>query len=153
MRIDSPIDEMDRRIIRLLQKNGRMPNTEIAREIAVTETTVRHRVNRLIDEGLIQIVAVPTPKAAESNVSAIVGLSVQPPHMQTIATRIRELSEVRYVGLSVGRYDIIVEAFFRDKEHLLEFVSMTLGAMDGIVSSETSLILRVAKFAYEWEIQ
>ena len=85
MRIDSPIDEMDRRIIRLLQKNGRMPSTEIAREIAVTETTVRHRVNRLIDEGLIQIVAVPTPKAAESNVSAIVGLSVQPPHMQTIA--------------------------------------------------------------------
>jgi Lrp/AsnC family transcriptional regulator for asnA, asnC and gidA len=149
---DPPIDEMDRRIIQFLQKNGRAPNTEIAREIAVTETTIRNRVSRLVDEGLIQIVAVPTPKAVGGNISAIVGLSVQLPHMQAIATKVAGFSEVRYVGLSVGRYDIMVEAFFRDQEHLLEFVSTKLGSMKGIVSSETSVILRVAKFSYEWEI-
>lgn len=152
MNSDPPIDEMDRRIIRFLQKNGRAPNTEIAREIAVTETTIRNRVSRLVDEGLIQIVAVPTPKAVGGNISAIVGLSVQLPHMPAIATKVAAFSEVRYVGLSVGRYDIIVEAFFRDQEHLLEFVSTKLGSMKGIVSSETSVILRVAKFSYEWEI-
>ena len=152
MNSESPIDEMDRRIIRFLQKNGRAPNTEMAREFAVTETTIRNRVSRLIDEGLIQIVAVPTPKAVGVNISAIVGLSVQLPHMEPIATKIGRFPEVRYVGLSVGRYDIIVEAFFRDQEHLLEFVSKKLGTMKGIVSSETSVILRVAKFSYEWEI-
>jgi Lrp/AsnC family transcriptional regulator for asnA, asnC and gidA len=72
--------------------------------------------------------------------------------MQAIATKVAGFSEVRYVGLSVGRYDIMVEAFFRDQEHLLEFVSTKLGSMKGIVSSETSVILRVAKFSYEWEI-
>ena len=56
------------------------------------------------------------------------------------------------MGISTGRYDLIVEAFFADHEHLLEFVSTTLGGMPGVSAVETSLILKVAKFSYEWEI-
>ena len=56
------------------------------------------------------------------------------------------------MGVATGRYDIIVEAFFNDQEHLLEFVSRKLGALKGVTGAETSLILKVAKFSYEWEI-
>jgi Lrp/AsnC family transcriptional regulator for asnA, asnC and gidA len=72
--------------------------------------------------------------------------------MQDVAETIRTYDEVRYVGMSVGRYELIVEAFFADQEHLLEFVSKKLGQLPGIGNLETSIILKVVKFSYEWEI-
>jgi Lrp/AsnC family transcriptional regulator for asnA, asnC and gidA len=85
-------------------------------------------------------------------VSAIIGISVQLPSLHAVSERLVGYPEVRYVGVATGRYDIIVEAFFNDQEHLLEFVSRKLGALKGVTGAETSLILKVAKFSYEWEI-
>ncbi len=146
------IDGVDRAIIRLLQKDGRASNTEIGRELGLTETTIRKRVARLCGEGLISIVAVPTPQAIGMTTSAIIGISVQLQHIHGVSDQLVSLPEVRYVGASTGRYDLIVEAFFSDHEHLLEFVTHELGGMPGITAVETSLILKVAKFSYEWEI-
>jgi Lrp/AsnC family transcriptional regulator, regulator for asnA, asnC and gidA len=147
-----PVDEVDREIIRLLQRDGRTSNTDIARALEVTETTIRKRIARLIDEDLVNVVAVPTPRAVGMTLSAIIGISVQLPSLQAISERLVAYQEVRYVGVATGRYDIIVEAFFNDQEHLLEFVSRKLGALKGVTGAETSLILKVAKFSYEWEI-
>jgi Lrp/AsnC family transcriptional regulator, regulator for asnA, asnC and gidA len=147
-----PVDEVDREIIRLLQKDGRTSNTDIARALDVTETTIRKRIARLIDEDLVNVVAVPTPRAVGMTVSAIIGISVQLPSLHAVSERLVGYPEVRYVGVATGRYDIIVEAFFNDQEHLLEFVSRKLGALKGVSGAETSLILKVAKFSYEWEI-
>jgi Lrp/AsnC family transcriptional regulator, regulator for asnA, asnC and gidA len=147
-----PVDEVDREIIRLLQRDGRTSNTDIARALDVTETTIRKRIARLIDEDLVNVVAVPTPRAVGMTVSAIIGISVQLPSLQAVSERLVGYQEVRYVGVATGRYDIIVEAFFNDQEHLLEFVSRKLGALKGVTGAETSLILNVAKFSYEWEI-
>ena len=79
-------------------------------------------------------------------------ISVQLPHISAVAEQLVGLPEVRYLGFSTGRYDLIMEAFFVDHEHLLEFVSTKLGGLDGVTGVETSLILKVAKFSYEWEI-
>jgi Lrp/AsnC family transcriptional regulator, regulator for asnA, asnC and gidA len=147
-----PVDEVDREIIRLLQKDGRTSNTDIARALDVTETTIRKRIARLIDEDLVNVVAVPTPRAVGMTVSAIIGISVQLPSLHAVSERLVGYPEVRYVGVATGRYDIIVEAFFNDQGHLLEFVSRKLGALKGVTGAETSLILKVAKFSYEWEI-
>jgi len=84
--------------------------------------------------------------------SAIIGISVQLVDLRTVSEQLVHCPEVRYVGLSTGRYDLIVEAFFNDHEHLLDFVSSKLGGMPGVTGVETSLILKVAKFSYEWEI-
>jgi Lrp/AsnC family transcriptional regulator for asnA, asnC and gidA len=84
--------------------------------------------------------------------SAILGISVRLPHLHEVADQLVAYPEVRYVGMSTGRYEVIVEAFFQDQEHLLEFVSRRLGALPGVTGVETSLILKVAKFSYEWEI-
>jgi Lrp/AsnC family transcriptional regulator for asnA, asnC and gidA len=146
------LDEIDRRVIRILQTDGRRPNTEIARDLHVSETTIRKRVSQLVSQGLINIVAVPTPRAVGLNLSAIIGISVTLPKLKDISEELKRQKEVRYVGVSTGRYDIIVEAFFLDQQHFLDFISNRLGRMDGITSLETSMILDVVKFSYEWEI-
>ena len=147
-----PVDDVDRAIIRQLQRDGRASNTEIGRELGLTETTIRKRVARLVNEGLISIVAVPTPQAVGMMTSAIIGISVQLQHLHRVSDGLVAMPEVRYVGASTGRYDLIIEAFFSDHEHLLEFVSKHLGSMPGVTAVETSLILKVTKFSYEWEI-
>ena len=149
---DDILDEIDRRVIKILQVDGQHPNTEIARELKVSETTIRKRVAQLVSRGLINIVAVPTPRAAGMNMSAIIGISVTLPKLKEISEELKSLREVRYVGLSTGRYDIIVEAFFFDQQHFLDFISSRLSRMDGITSLETSMILDIVKFSYEWEI-
>jgi Lrp/AsnC family transcriptional regulator, regulator for asnA, asnC and gidA len=146
------VDELDRKIIKMLQVDGRLSNTEIARVLEITETTVRKRIAHLLDERLISIVAVPTPEAAGMNLSAIIGISVELTAIHGVADAIRSYTEVRYIGMSAGRYDLMVEAFFTDQEHLLEFVTDKLGGLPGITNLETSIILKVVKFSYEWEI-
>ncbi len=146
------LDEMDRRIIRLLQHDGRMSNTDIARQLEVTETTVRKRIGRLLDEGLMNIVAVPTPEAVGMSLSSIIGVSVDLTAMHRVGDAIRAYPQVRYVGMSAGRYDLIIEAFFSNQEQLLDFVTDKLGALEGVNNIETSVILKVVKFSYEWEI-
>ena len=146
------LDELDRRVIKILQADGRRPNTDIARELHVSETTIRKRVSQLVSRGLINIVAVPTPRALGMNLSAIIGISVTLPRLREISEDLKRQKEVRYVGVSTGRYDIIVEAFFFDQQHFLDFISSKLSRMDGITGLETSMILDVVKFSYEWEI-
>jgi Lrp/AsnC family transcriptional regulator, regulator for asnA, asnC and gidA len=95
---------------------------------------------------------VPTPRAAGMNLSAIIGVSAELPRLEQISRQLHDSPEVRYVGISTGRYDILVEAFFVDQQHFLKFISGTLGRMQGVTGVETSVILEVVKFSYEWEI-
>ena len=149
---ESPLDGTDREIVRVLQRNGRTSNTEIGRALGLTETTIRKRIARLIDDGLVNIVAVPTPRAVGTTMSAIIGISVNLGDLDMVSRTLSMSPEVRYLGLSTGRYDIILEAFFNDTEHLLSFVSDRLGSLPEVTSVETSIILRVDKFSYEWEL-
>jgi Lrp/AsnC family transcriptional regulator, regulator for asnA, asnC and gidA len=148
----SELDATDREILRLLQDDGRMSNTDIARRIGVTETTVRKRLAAILEGGYVNIVAVPTPKLAGLTVSAILGISVELRALSSVARALVALPEVRYCGISTGRFDLIVEAFFTDHEHVVDFVTNVLGRMDGLTDVETSLILKIEKFSYEWQI-
>lgn len=144
------IDETDRGIIGILQHDGRISNTEIGRTLGLTETTIRKRIARLIDAELVNIVAIPTPQAIGMTTSAIVGISIELSSLEVAMSELATYAEVSYVGASTGRYDLIIEAFFSGHGHLLEFVTHTLGSMEGVREVEVSLILRVEKFSYEW---
>ena len=146
------LDEMDKQIVRLLQKNARTPNTEMARALGVAETTIRNRVNRLVDEDLIEVVAVVSPSATDATISAILQLRVEPRHYHGVMAALREHSEIRYLALTLGRSQVMIEAFFRDHEHLLEFQVDVLGQIAGVTSVETSVVVHVGKYSYEWEI-
>jgi Lrp/AsnC family transcriptional regulator for asnA, asnC and gidA len=145
-------DDLDKQIIALLQQDGRRPNTELAQLLGVTETTVRKRIGRLVSENLIKVVAVPSPEVVGMTMSAIVGITVEMNAHQDVAAALEALTQTRYVGYSTGPYDLIIEVFFRSHEELLDLLSKKLARIPGIVKTDTSVILKVTKFAYEWEI-
>jgi Lrp/AsnC family transcriptional regulator for asnA, asnC and gidA len=146
------LDEMDKRIVRLLQRNARVPNTEIARALNVTEATVRNRVSRLLDEELIGIVAVVDQKATEATISAFIGICVDLAHAEAVAEALRERPEARYVAQTLGPAQVLAETFFRDHDHLLAFRNEFLGSLPGVTCVDVSIVLRVHKLSYEWEI-
>lgn len=147
------LDDLDKGIIGILKSDGRASNVEIARSLGVTEATIRKRIANLLGQELIEIVAVPTPKLAGYRLSAIMGLNVSLDRLRQVSDTLTEFPEVRYCGLSTGRFDIMIEAFFSSHEHLLSFSAEKVGAVDGVVKVETFLILDISKFSYEWEIE
>jgi len=146
------LDELDRQIIRFLQSNARMPNTEIARALKVTETTIRNRVNRLLEEELIEMVALITPKAKDATVSAFILVCVLPESVEEAIEILKPRPEVRYLGRMLSRSQILMETFFTDHDHLLQFQDECLGRLPGVQAIDTSLVLKVEKLSYEWEI-
>ncbi len=127
----SQLDDLDMRIVAALQRNGRITNIEMARSLGVSEATIRNRMGRLLEEDLINIVAVPTPRAVGMTMSAIIGISVELDQLDQVLAMLSACPEVRYVGVATGRHDVMIEAFFFDQDHLLRFIAEQLGRSAG----------------------
>ncbi|NMB00004.1 MAG: Lrp/AsnC family transcriptional regulator [Firmicutes bacterium] len=146
------IDEFDREIIRLLQHDGRMPFLTIANELGLAEGTVRRRVAKLLDEGLLKIVGIANPFKVGLNTVAVVGLKVDRGRIEPIAKELSALTEVRYVALSTGNYDLVIEVVVASNDELLTFLVDKLSEIPGINNTGTSIVLKVAKEDLAWEI-
>jgi len=147
-----PYDRLDRQIIALLQHDGRMSNSAIARELGLAEATVRRRIGRLLDSGTLRVVAVPSPYTVGLTLSAIIGVSCELARLDEVAQTISGFIETRYLGYSTGSFDLMIEAFFYSHQHLLDFLTKKIAAIDGVTGTETAIILKVAKFSFEWEL-
>ena len=146
------LDLTDRCIISLLQVDGRLSHTEIARRLGIPEATVRRRMKRMLDERTIRIVAQPEPFKTGFGVRTIIGLRIQPGKVMEAIAALRPLQQVRYIGVTAGTYDIVVETIFHDNKELRDFLLVTLGQTPGLVSSETSYLLDIAKWAYKIDL-
>lgn len=144
------LDSVDKQIIRLLQEDGRRSNVEIARRIGVAEATVRKRLERLLAEGVIQIVAIPDPAKVGFPTSTVIGLQVDLGKVGEIGDRLAQMEEVRSVKYTTGEYDIVVEALFQSDEQLLEFLTNELASIPGVRRAATSHVLKVVKGSEEW---
>lgn len=147
-----PIDDLDRKIIAILQRDGRTPNVEMARLLGVAEGTIRRRVERLIDEGVIGIAAVTDPYKVGIGIVALIDLDVDLAHLDDVARRLIEMPSVRVVAYTTGVHDIFVEALFPSQQDLLEFLKDQLPRISGIRNTETSIVLSLLKRSYEWEL-
>lgn len=146
------LDDFDREIIRLLQSDGRMPFLTIANELGLAEGTVRRRVAKLLDEGLIRIVGIANPFKVGLNTVAIVGLKVERGKIEPIAKELSALPQVRYVALSTGNYDLVIEVVVPSNDELLTFLVDTLSEVEGINNTGTSIVLKVAKQDLAWNL-
>lgn len=146
------LDEFDRAIINLLQKDGRMPFLTIANQLDLAEGTVRRRVAKLLNEGLLRIVGVADPFKVGLNTVAVVGLKVDRSRIETIAEQLQALAQVRYVALSTGNYDLVIEVVVPSNDELLTFLVDTLREIEGISNTGTSIVLKVAKQDLAWEV-
>jgi Lrp/AsnC family transcriptional regulator for asnA, asnC and gidA len=143
---DAPrLDGLDRAVLQRLQEDGRVPFSELANALGMSEGTVRNRVNRMKDLGVLRIIAVTEPSLLGYSLDCIIGLEVELGRVETVAARLTEYPELRYVGIATGPYDIIIAGDFASERHLLEFLTRTLAQIDGIRRTETSRILQVHK--------
>jgi Lrp/AsnC family transcriptional regulator for asnA, asnC and gidA len=141
------MDELDLAIIDFLRKDGRMSYTQIARELGVTEGTVRNRVAGLQDAKVIQIIGLTDPHRLGYEAPAMIGVSIQPPHLEEAAKAISSMPEVSYLIMVSGEFDLFVEVLCRDREHLATFLRQELQTVIGIQRTETFMILHTYKMA------
>jgi len=141
------LDEIDRRIIALLQDNGRIPNVEIAKELGVAEGTVRRRLERLLSSGIIHIKAVVNPTELGLATPVMIGLTVDLAYVEKVAKRLAAFPEIYSVRIITGNYDMIAEASFSSPDQLFSFLTTNVASIPGVKHVETCHILKVVKWA------
>lgn len=145
------LDDLDRRIMKLLRHDGRLTYAQIARTVRVSEPTVRKRIDRLSRAGAIVIIGLVNPAPIGFPVDAMIGIRAVRGRVKEVGCRLAAMENVAYVAYVAGSFDIIIEAFLPDTEGLFKFLSEDLEAIDGISSTETWHVLRTEKFFYNWE--
>ena len=147
-----PIDDLDRSIIRLLQEDSRMPSAEIARRLGVAERTVRARINRLVQDGVVKLVAIVNPAALGYDVTADIFLEVEPGRLEDVAEQLVAMEEVAYVGLTTGDRDISIQVFVPSVDALYRFITEKLQRIPGVVGTTTYVVPRVLKWLHHWSL-
>lgn len=146
------LDALDRRIIDQLQEDGRRSNVAIARALGVTETTIRHRIDRLIANGFIRIAAVIDPRKTPYQTDAMIWIRLDRQRARQAGKALAALPHVVYVAFTAGAYDMLVEALFESDDQLFEFLTTTLSRIPGILHSETYHVLKTLKINYDWKL-
>ncbi len=142
------MDKTDLAILSLLQKDARRSFTDIANELNISEGTVRNRVSRLVEKRSIQLVGLIDPNQLGFEAPAMIGVTVQSNLLEEAATQIAQFPEVSYLVMSSGEYDLLVEVLCRDREHLAAFLNENLRQVEGVLRTQTFMILRTFKMAY-----
>lgn len=142
------MDELDTQIIKILQKDGRASNAGIARDVGVSEGTVRRRLKRLVQEEFIQIVALPDPGKMGLESQALVGVQVDPDKVDQVADDLSNLDEVKWVAVTTGSYDVFAWAAFPSAEALGIFLRTKVGTVPGVRRTETFVNLSNKKRGY-----
>ncbi|GBE17535.1 regulatory protein AsnC [archaeon BMS3Abin16] len=140
------MDDKDLKIIEILAEDSRTPFTEIAKRIRVSESTVRKRIKNLEDEGVIKKYSIIIdPAKIGYNTVAIVGLDVEPTKFLSVASKLTEFKEVKYVATSTGDHMIMFEVWTRDGKELTKVISEKIGKIEGIHRICPSIILEKLK--------
>ncbi len=146
---DALLDDVSLQIIKELQADGRRPYTAIAKAVGLSEAAVRQRVQRLLDSGIMQIVAITDPLRVGLYRQAMVGIRVDG-DVREVARELAASDEIEYVVICSGAYDVLVELTARDDEHLLEAINGHIRSIPGIRTIETFVYLRLEKQTYTW---
>ena len=148
--LSSKVDKVDLQIIQILNSDGRTPFSQIAQKMGVSTGMIRQRYHRLVQDGVLQVVAVTNPLLMGFTTMAQIGVKVDVGRLEEIAEQIASFDEVIYLVLVTGSYDLHIEIVCRDKTHLLDFLTKKLHSVKGIKDSETFICMRIAKEVYTW---
>ncbi|MGB5985375.1 MAG: Lrp/AsnC family transcriptional regulator [Desulfobacterales bacterium] len=145
-----PLDRIDRRIIALLQQDGRIANTEIAKQVGVSEATVRTRVNRLIQEEFVQIVAVSNPIKLGFGIVGTLRIKVDISKMEHVTRELEKLKPLWFIVNTTGGADIVTEFIAKSLDDLNELIFNQINKINGIQGTETNIFLKYVKRRYDW---
>jgi Lrp/AsnC family transcriptional regulator for asnA, asnC and gidA len=144
------IDGTDCEIIQLLQKDGRITNIEIARKLKVSEATVRARMKRLIDAEIIQIVAVSNPINLGFRVTGSITIRVDIKKMKSVIRELKKIEALWFIVQVTSGTGIYTEFVVRSMEELNELIMKKINLIDGVLDTETNLIMKFIKRKYDW---
>jgi Lrp/AsnC family transcriptional regulator, regulator for asnA, asnC and gidA len=146
----SPVlDSVAKEIIEQLQQDGRRSYAAIAKAVGLSEAAVRQRVQRLLDTGVVQIVAVTDPLQVGFERQALIGINIHG-DVNAVADALAEIPEVDYVVITAGSFDLIAEVVCEDDDHLLDLLSSRIRILDGVTGTETFVYLKLRKQLYNW---
>lgn len=143
------LDSTSKAIIEQLQRDGRRSYAEIGKAVGLSEAAVRQRVQKLTDAGVMQIVAVTDPMSLGFSRQAMLGIRVSG-DTRVVADRLAEMSEIAYVVLSAGSFDILAEVVCEDDEGLIELLNDQIRKIEGVASTESFVYLQLTKQKYDW---
>jgi Lrp/AsnC family transcriptional regulator for asnA, asnC and gidA len=143
------LDDVSKRLVEELQRDGRRSYAALAETVGLSEAAVRQRVRRLLDENVMQIVAVTDPLTVGFARQALVGIRADG-NLRDIADKLAGLPELEYVVVCAGSFDIIVELVCEDDEHLLRVLDDSVRSIEGVREAETFVYLRLVKQTYAW---
>ena len=146
------LDATAKRIIELLQGDGRLSYSAIAKEVGLSEAAVRHRVQRLIESGVMQIVAVTDALQMGFARQAMLGIKVSG-RVQEVAAKLAEIDQLDYIVITTGRFDILAEVVAESDDELLDIVSRRVCDIEGVTNTETFVYLRLQKQTYAWGVR
>jgi Lrp/AsnC family transcriptional regulator for asnA, asnC and gidA len=146
------LDEVAKAIIEQLQQDGRRSYAAIGKEVGLSEAAVRQRVQRLIESGVMQVVAVTDPLQLGFARQAMVGIGVTGP-LEPVADQLAEMDEVDYVVITAGAYDVLAEVVCESDERLLHLISEKIRRIEGVSRTETFMYLTLRKQTYSWGVR
>ena len=143
------LDDVSKAIIEQLQTDGRTSYATIAKSVGLSDAAVRVRVQRLLDDDVMQIVAVTDPLQLGFTRQAMIGVRTEG-DTQLVAERLADMSEVTYVVTTAGSFDLVLEVVCEDDDELLDLVSRRIRTLPGVASTETFVYLKLNKQHYNW---
>ncbi|HWD79182.1 MAG TPA: Lrp/AsnC family transcriptional regulator [Kribbella sp.] len=147
--LGSGVDDVGKRLIEELQQDGRRSYAALAKTVGLSEAAVRQRVQRMVDSGLMQVVAVTDPLQVGFHRQAMIGLRVEG-DLVRVADELAKIDEVDYVVITAGSFDILLELVCEDDDHLLRVLSERVRVLPGVRDTETFVYLKLAKQTYAW---
>lgn len=142
------VDDTDSAIIEQLQLDGRVSYTKLGLAIGMSEAAARQRVQRLIDSGVIQIVAVTNPMLLGYRRMAMIGVRAEGP-TDGIATTLESFPDIEYLVVTAGSFDLMCEVVVPDDATLLS-ITNRIRAVPGVSTTETFIYLSLIKQTYAW---
>ncbi len=146
---EARLDDVAKRIIELLQEDGRQSYAAIAKAVGLSEAAVRQRVQRMLESGIMQIVAVTDPLQVGFRRQAMIGIRAEG-DLLDVGAALTEMPEVDYVVTTAGSFDILAEVVCEDDDHLLELLTTRIRTLPGVVTTETFVYLKLNKQHYNW---
>ena len=150
--MEPKVDQVDIRIIELLKKDGRMPNTEIAKKLKISETTIRKRLKKLIGEEIIRIEAVVNHDKLGEEILGNIKIKADVKKSDKIIEGLSKLHGIWYIAHLTGASDFDVE-FNLKTHHELRDLLAAINKMDGVINTETSFRLELIKFDMTWRLR
>ena len=139
------MDKLDKNIIEILKSDGRISNAEIARNLNVSEGTIRRRIKIMKSEDILNVYAVPNPKKTGYNAEALIGIQVDPNKLDEVGNSISNHEYTTWVSRTTGGYDIFTWVTIPDSKELTNFLTYYLGNLEGVNKTETFISLEVLK--------